>query len=177
MEYEERAINIINNRVWYIIGSDRRLSKFYQGMKGVHKIRKLKGIPEFNYEVYTDPGQYYLKPVYTAVSPQLEPGQTDCQRGLEGMIYYDDIESMKVEMDAIQLNATNSQPTYTVPALDKFQKILSVVNDRQNENGEIRLILSKNYDQHGARCPRMNRHYTSSQKDSQLIYLPKQENC
>ena len=95
-----------------------------------------------------DPGHYYLQPVYTAVSPQLKPGQTDYQRGLEGMRYYDDIESMKVEIDAIQIISTNSHLTYTGPALDKSLKILSVVNDRQDENGEIRLILSKNYDQH-----------------------------
>ena len=64
--------------------------------------------------------------------------------------------------DAIQLISTNSQPTYTGPALDKFQKVLSVINDRWNENGEIRLILSENYDQDRARCPRINRHCASS---------------
>ena len=65
-------------------------------------------------------------------------------------------------MDEIQLVSTYSQPTYPGPALVKFLKILSVVNDRRNENREIRLILSENYDQNRARCPRLNRNYSSS---------------
>ena len=78
------------------------------------------------------------------------------------MAYYDDIESMKVEMDAMQLMSTNSQPTYTGPALVKCQKILSVVNDHQNENREMRLMLSEKCHQHWARWPRIPEYLSSS---------------
>ena len=74
MESELRAVNIMNNRLWYLVGSYRRLAKFKQGTKDVQGIRKSKGITKLNYEVMTDPGHFYLQPVYTAVSPQLNPG-------------------------------------------------------------------------------------------------------
>ena len=138
MNSEKRAVDIMNNKLWHIGVSTRRLSTFYQGMKDVHRIRKSKGIPKLNYEIYTDPEHYYLQPVYRSVSPQIKPDIKDYQRGLEAMRYYDDIESMKVEMDDIQLITTNSQLTYTGPALVKFQKMLSVANDHRNKNGEIR---------------------------------------
>ena len=70
-------------------------------MNDVHRIMKSKGMLELDYKVYTYPEHQFLQPVYTAVSPQMSPGITDYQRGLEAMRYCDDIESMKVEMDSI----------------------------------------------------------------------------
>ena len=107
MNSEKRAVDITKNKLLHIGVSTRRLSTFYEGMKDIHRIKKSKGMPELNYEVYTNPEHYYFQPVYRSVSPQIKPGITDCQRGLEAMRYYDDIERMKVEMDAIQLIITN----------------------------------------------------------------------
>ena len=101
-------------------------------MKNVHRFRKSKGYARVQLRGLYSTEHYFLQPVYTAVLLQMSPGTRDYQRGLGAMRYYNDIESMKVEMDAIQLIITNSQLTYTGPALVKFQKILSVVNDHQN---------------------------------------------
>ena len=90
MNSEKRAVDIMNNTLWHIGVSTRKLSTFYQGMKDAHRIRKSKGMPEINYEVYTDPEHYYLQSVYRSVSPQIKPGVTDYQRELEAMRYYDD---------------------------------------------------------------------------------------
>ena len=144
MNSDKLGVDVMNRKVIKCSLGYRELLEFQTGMKDVGRIREEKDMPALDYYQQYETVEYdSLRPVYTANKPNITPGMSTYQIGLEEMRYLDEVECMKVELEANLLITVDQQPYFTSSESKKFHKRLKVVNDYRVECKEIRLILTQ----------------------------------